>query len=540
VKDLKEMTDTACAKFADHDAYRIMEGPSEYASISYARFGQDICALANALIDKGLSGKRIAVVGENSYPWVLAYLSTVNINATIVTLDKELPQEAMLDQVSRADVCTLFFSNSYSEEAAYIKANIPGITLVSFKEGADAEFTVPGLIKRGGELIAQGKDRYSGIQIDRERTCAILFTSGTTGGSKGVMLSHHNLASNLVSVCEVILYKPEDVLLSVLPIHHTFESMGTMLGAINHGATVAFCESIKYLPAALKLFTPSVITLVPLYIEKFYRRIWDAARKQGKDGKLKLGIALCNILAAIGINVRGKVLADVLDFFGGRLRKIPCGGAPLDPTLYKKYKGFGITILHGYGTTECSPIIAGNNDSRQKGGTDGILMSCCEVRFSEEGEILIKGTNVMKGYLDDEKATAEVFDGEWYRTGDLGYMDKDGFIHVIGRCKNLIVLKNGKNVSPEEIEYKLSAVPYVAEVLVMENPENEFLVAQIYPDQEALKTLGEETLRREISNGIDSVNRKLESYKKVRRFELRSTEFPKTTKKSIMRYRVKG
>jgi len=538
--DLKELTDTVCAEFAGHDAFRTMAGPLEYVSVSYAQFGKDLGALANALVDNGLTGKRIAVVGENSYPWVLTYLSTANINATITTLDKELSKETMLEQAARAGVCALFFSNTYSEEAAYIKSNIPGITTVSFKEGAGADFVLADWIRRGNDIIAQGMDKYSGIEIDRERTCAILFTSGTTGGSKGVMLSHRNLASNIVSAAELILIKPEDVLLSVLPIHHTWEATGGILGPISRGATIAFCESIKTLPACLKLFKPTVMVLVPLYVETFHKKIWEAARKQGKEARLRLGIGVCNALAAVGIDLRRKLLSDVLAFFGGRIRIMPCGGAPLNAALIKGFKDFGIAVMHGYGTTECAPIVSANGDFRRKLGSDGFIFSCCKVRVSAEGEILVRGENVMKGYLDDAQATAEAFDGDWYKTGDLGYADKHGFLYVTGRCKNLIVLKNGKNISPEEIEHKLCAIPAVAEVLVKEEPGNEYLTAQIYPDQEALRSMGEEALKKAVGEGIDRVNQKLETYKRVRRFELRKMEFPKTTKRSIMRYQVKG
>jgi long-chain acyl-CoA synthetase len=540
LRDLKEMTDTACANFAHHDAFRTMTAPSEYVSITYAQFGQDICALANTLIEKGLTGKRIAVLGENSYFWVLAYVATVNINATIVTLDKELSQETLLEQAKRADTCVLFFSNTFTEEAAYIKENIPGITTVSFKEGVNADFTLEEWLRRGNEIITQGNDRYSGIPIDRERTCTILFTSGTTGASKGVMLSHRSLASNIVSAAELILFKPEDVLLSVLPVHHTWEAMGGILGPVSRGCAIAFCESIKMLPACLKLFKPTIMVLVPLYVETFNKKIWDTARKKGKEGKLKFGIALCNALAVVGIDLRRRLLGDVLGFFGGRIRSIPCGGAPLNPELVKSFKGFGITIQHGYGTTECSPIVSANGDLRKKPGSDGFVFSCCKVRISESGEILVKGDNLMNGYLDDEQATAQAFDGEWYKTGDLGYVDKDGFLYVTGRCKNLIVLKNGKNISPEEIENKISSLPYVTEVLVKEEPGNEYLVAQIYPNQEALKSMGEDALKAAISEEIDRVNQKLAPYKRVRRFELRNNEFPKTTKRSIMRHKVKG
>ncbi len=540
LRDLKEMTDTACATFADRTAFQTMISPSKYAAVSYKQFGEDLHALGYALIEKGLTGKRIAVVGENSYPWVLTYLTATNINATITVLDKELPQETLLEQVSRAKACVLVYSNTYDEEASYIKANTPGITTVSFKEGAGADGTLADWILRGKEIITQGADSYSDIEIDRERTCSILFTSGTTGTGKGVMLSHKNLISNIMSAAEVILFKPEDTLLSVLPIHHSFESMSGILGPISRGCTIAFCESVKSLPACLKLFKPTIMTLVPLYVETFHKRIWDAARKQGKEKKLRLGIRIGNMLSAVGIDIRRKLMADVLEFFGGRIRLITCGGAPLNPSLITSIMDFGIRILQGYGTTECAPIIATNSDIYWRLGSDGYAFTCNQIRISESGEIVVKGDNVMNGYLDDPQATTEAFEDGWYKTGDLGYIDKDGFLYVTGRCKNLIVLKNGKNISPEEIETKLSAVQYIAEVLVREGPGNEYVTAQIYPDQEALKSIGKEALHAAVSEAIERVNQELAPYKRVRKFELRDTEFPKTTKRTIMRHRVEG
>jgi long-chain acyl-CoA synthetase len=514
-----------------------MKNASEFTSVSYRQFGQDLCALANTLIERGLAGKAIAVVGENSYDWVLTYLSVVNINATIVPIDKELSKEDMRELLVRAKVGAFFYSATFEEESAYIKTHIPGMMTVSFGDKGGADYTMTGLISEGEQLVAQGKDRYSGIEIDRERTCAVLFTSGTTGKSKGVMLSHHNLASNIVGIVQIVHMSPEDVLLSVLPIHHTLEVTVGILAPMAWGVTFAFCESVKKLPACMKLFRPTVMTLVPLYVETFHKKIWESAKKHGKEAKLRFGIGLGNVLAAVGIDVRRKLMAEVLESFGGRVRIMPCGGAPLSPEVMKCFVGLGIRVYQGYGTTECSPIVSANSDHYYRVGSDGYILACNEVRISDTGEILVRGENVMKGYLDDEKATDEAFDGEWYKTGDLGFL-KDGFLYVTGRCKNLIVLKNGKNISPEEIEIKLSVIPSVAEVIVKEDSGNEYLTAEIYPDQEALRAKGEETLKKEIGEEVERLNQKLEAYRRVRRITLRKTEFPKTTKRSIVRYQV--
>ena len=539
VRDLKEHTDTICAAFAQNDAYRTMTDPTKYDSVTYERFGQELCALANALIERKFTGQAVAVLGENSYQWVLTYLAVVNINATIVPLDKELSKETMAELAERSNTGALFYSNTYEEEAAHLKGCIPGMTTISFMENGEGDFALSEWISQGEKLVAQGKDRYSGVEIDRERTCTILFTSGTTGESKGVMLSHRNLVSDVIGIRQIVKMSPEDVLLSVLPIHHTLEAMAGILAPLGWGVTIAFCESVKKIPACLKLFRPTVLTLVPLYVEVFHKKIWETAKKQGKEAKLRFGIGLGNVLAAVGIDVRWKLLAEVLEFFGGRVRVITCGGAPLSAALMKSFIGLGIRIYQGYGTTECSPIVSANCDYYYRVGSDGYILACNEVRISDNGEILVRGENVMNGYLNDEQATAEAFDGEWYRTGDLGCVE-GSFLYVTGRCKNLIVLKNGKNINPEEIESELSMIPAVAEVIVKEDPGNEFLTASIYPDQEALSAMGGEALKKAIGEEIDRINQKHEAYKMVRRFTLRETEFPKTTKRSIMRHQVKG
>ncbi len=542
VRDLKELTDRSVRLYADKEAFLTMTGKDEYKSVTYSRFGEELCALANALSERGLAGKRMALVGENSYTWLLSYFAIVNTNSTVVPMDKELTGDELKALVQRSGAAVLFYSPAYADEAHLIKDAVPGLTTVSLGKKGDAELSVDELLKEGFALLEQGIDRYSGIEIDRERTCSILFTSGTTGASKGVMLCHRNLAANTVSACELVLFRPNDVLLSVLPINHAYEDMCGIFGPIHYGCTIAFCPGVKNLPDCLQLFRPTVMVLVPLYVETFYKRIWEKAKKQGKESKLKTGIALGNIAAALGIDIRDKLLHEVRDgAFGGRLKIVISGGAYLNPKLVKGYREFGVTILNGYGATECSPIVAANRNLSHKDGSVGWVASCCEVRFDEGGQILVRGQSVMKGYLDDEAGTAEVFDGEWYKTGDLGHQDKQGFLYVTGRIKNMIVLKNGKNIMPNEIEYLLLQSPLIAEVMVKEAPGDENgsdkLMAIIYPDLAQKEELGS-GLHQALQAEIDSVNARLASFKQIHLFALRDTEFPKTTKREIKRYQV--
>ncbi|MGI6168576.1 MAG: AMP-dependent synthetase/ligase, partial [Christensenellales bacterium] len=544
IGDLKELTDRSASLYAHKNAFYKMTGRSCYVAVTYGEFGEELAAMANSLLNFGWNGQRIALLGENSYEWILSYFAIVNSNATVVPLDKELPKEELAEQMRRAKVTAIIYSATYEEEAAFAATALGIENTVSWGQvQAGAKLSLDSLLQRGRELLAAGQDRYSSIEIDRERACSILFTSGTTGLSKGVMLCHRNLAANTVSACELVLFTPDDTLLSILPIQHAYEDMCGIFGPIYYGSAIAFCSGVKQLAACLQLFKPTVMVLVPLYIETFHKRIWEAAEKQGKGGKLRFAIGLCNLLGKIGIDLRDKVLGEVRGFFGGRLRIVICGGAYLNPKYVKAFRGLGVKILQGYGITECSPIISANRNESYKDASVGWLAPGCEVRFDADGQILVRGDNVMLGYLDDEEGTAQAFDGDWFMTGDLGYQDEDGFLYVTGRCKNLIVLKNGKNIMPDEIEQRLTESPLIAEALVMEAPGDdngsESLMALIYPDPDKVDGMDEQSLYNAVEQEVDKINQTLVYYKKVHQFQLRHQPFPKTTTRKIKRYQVK-
>lgn len=542
IRDLKELTDGSVRRFSKRDAFKVLTGSSDYRTVTYGQFGDDLCALANSLINLGFSGRRIALIGENSYHWVLSYFAIVNSNITVVPLDKELAKEEILSFIKRTGVSAFIYSDTFKEEVSYVAGNIPDILTISFGDGGGGKQTLDKLLQQGRELMDKGEDLYSGIEIDRERACSILFTSGTTGLSKGVMLTHRSLAANVVSISELLLYKQDDVLLSILPVHHCYEIMAGIFEPVFHGSTVAFCPGVKQLPACFELFRPTLMVWVPMYLETFQRRIWESAKKQGKEGKLKIGILLASFLGALGINIKDRVFHEILKTFGGRLRLVLSGGAHLDPKLVKTYRQIGIQVIQGYGTSECSPVISVNRNRYYKELSVGCVLSCNSVRIDESGQILVKGENVMKGYLDNEKATAEAFEGGWYKTGDLGFMDKDGFLYVTGRCKDLIVLKNGKNIMPEEVEELLLKSPLIAEAMVKETPGDangsDSIMAIIYPNPETTKEINKESLKEIIQNEVDKVNQKLVYYKKIRMISFREKGFPKTTTKKIIRYKV--
>ena len=539
IHDLKELTDSSARRFSGKDAFRFLTDRTASASVTYGQFGDDVCALANALIDIGAQGRRIALVGENSYEWVLSYFAVVNINATIVPLDKELSKEEMLSLLQRSGASFFIHSKTYEDEAKSVCAALPGLAAVPMADDG-TDMCLPALLSRGREMLASGTDRYSDIVIDRRRTCTILFTSGTTGQSKGVMLTHTAIAADTLAASEFVLYTEDDVLVSILPVHHSYEAVAGIFSSLLRGSAIAMCPGIKQLPAYLKTFRPTIMVLVPLYLETFISRIFDTAKKQGKYKKLKFGIAVGNILAAVGINVRRRLLHDVHAFFGGRLVTIIAGGAYLNPALVGKFRSLGIAVLQGYGTTECSPIIAVNRNRYYKDEAVGPVLPCCEVRIDESGVILVHGDNVMTGYLDDPEATAEVLEDGWYNTGDLGYLDDDGFLYVTGRLGDLIVLKNGKNVMPAEIEEKLCTSPLITEAVVRAGEVDAggviSLEALIYVEPVEGNDMPD--LQKAVAQEVDSVNRRLVFYKRIKSFKLRSTPFPKTSTKKIMRYKV--
>lgn len=549
VGDLQELVCRCTQKFADKDAFRIRLNATEYRGVSFKQFGKDLCALGNAIIHKELSGSRYAIIGENTYEWILAYLAGTNSNTTVVPLDKELLETDILDLVTRADIRAFFYSDTYADIAKAVEERT-GNTCVfinmSDVKPRTGHLSFSSLLELGYGLMAQGTDLFSGIEIDPLRPCAILFTSGTTGKSKGVMLSHGNIATNVTAAVQMIRFTDADTVLSVLPVHHSFESTCGILCMLHTGTTVCFNTSVKDLPSNLQLFKPTGLVLVPLYVETFLKRIWSNAEKSGKAKKLRAAIRITNFLQVIGIHVKRKVLKEVHDFFGGRLKKIIVGGAYTHPTLVQGLRDFDIQLLQGYGITECSPLVSANREFYYRDDSAGLVVPCCEVRIDAPsllaGELLVRGTNVMLGYLDDPEATAAAFDGEWFKTGDIGYIDNCGFLHITGRCKNIIVLKNGKNVSPEEIESHFQRYPLISQVIVTAGDADalgvDSLVAIFYPNPEIAEGTDRAALTAMLQDIIDEINGQLPLYKRITDFSVRDTPFPQTASKKIIRYKV--
>ena len=548
VEDLQQLVMRCTQRFANKDAFRIRVNAHTSKSVSYRQFGEDLEALGNALIAHGLTSDRFALIGENRYEWVLAYLAGTNSNTTVIPLDRELPASEVIDLVKRAGVRIFFYSDTCQDIAEAVQKSFGSqmIFVCLSDQAMPGHLNVPALMEEGRALAKNADNAFSTMPIDRNRPCAILFTSGTTGKSKGVMLSHTNIASNVVAACQSVLFYSSDVLLSVLPIHHSFECTCGILCMLHYGTTICFNGSVKDLSSNLQLFKPTAMFLVPLYVETFLNRIWSQAKRAGKDKKLRTGTKIAAFLQIFGIQAHRRLLRDVHAFFGGNLRKIVVGGAYAHPSLAEGMRALGIELLQGYGITECSPLVAVNREEYFQDNSAGLIVPCCEARIDADpllaGELLVRGPNVMLGYLDDPKGTAAAFSGEWFRTGDIAYIDKAGFLHITGRCKNIIVLKNGKNVSPEEIEQHFCRYPLVTQAVVVPGTEDQLGIASLsailFPNMDEAQGMDAETLHARLQKIIDQINQNLPSYMRLAGFAVRETPFPQTASKKIMRHKI--
>ena len=526
-----------------------------FETISYADFAAEIKAIAAGLDRVGLAGKRIAVIGETSHQWVASYFATVATGGAIIPMDKELAIEEIEGFLSGVDAEAIFYAGSFNEKIAHaIEAHPTLRVFIPFEpaEGAENEKILPHakLIELGKEALADG---YALPERNGKDLAVMLFTSGTTGTSKCVMLCEHNIIATANAACASVNFNSEDRTLSVLPLHHTYE-MTIMVASLMYGIQIGINDSLRNLMRNIAEVKPTALILVPLFVNTIYKRIWDSAKKRGKDKLLRRMIPVSNAMKKVGLDLRRKLFKSVLDAFGGELRKIICGGAPLNPEMVKNFYSFGIQICEGYGITECSPLISVSPYFAQRRGSVGPAVPCCEARIAdgamgdkgfEEGEIQVKGENVMLGYYNNDEANAGAFteDG-WYRTGDVGYMDKDGYIYITGRLKSVIVLENGKNVFPEEIEEYLEAIEEIAECVVVgrkgEDGETVNLTAVVYPNRDLFpEGTANEEIHKVIYSKILELNKKVATFKKIKDLEIRDEEFEKTTSRKIKRHLVK-
>lgn len=512
--------------YADKPAFQIPVPGKDDIFKSYGEFASEIRGFGTYLISKGLKKDKIAILGENSYEWLIAYFSVLGGGNTAVPLDRDLPVDDLLYNVTNSGCKAIVYSKVYADVADKLKELDSGIKFFfCMSEQTD-------MIEEGRKLIESGDKSFDDADVKPDDLAAIVYTSGTTGRSKGVMLTQRNIASNTVSACKNANGEGQGVL--ALPLHHTFGMVANILVPIVFGARIYISTSLRNIQADMVKIGATAAFCVPLMAELIYKKVWATAKEKGKDEILKKGIKISNTLMKFGIDIRRKLFAEVHEALGGNLELFVCGGAPLSEKMAFELTSMGINILNGYGITECSPIVSVNRNFANRIGSVGQILDCNEVKINNPdengvGEIYVRGSNVMVGYYNDEEATKEAFDNGWFKTGDLGYVDKDGFLFVTGRIKNLIILSNGKNISAEELESKiLEEIDYVEEVVVYDDDDK--LAAEIF-----LNETTEPEAKTKIKKDIKALNVKLPSYKKIAKTKIRDEAFPKTTSMKIKR-----
>ena len=530
VRNLRELVDHAATRYGDSPAFTY-EQKKERHSVSYRRFQADVEALGSALFQEYPDGCAVAVIGENSYEWIASYFAVVNSGNIIVPLDKELTVAELQNLLDDSGAKILIFSDAYADVAERLRESAESARqYINMNQ-------LPTLVEQGLALARSGQPAPARCEISERTPAALLYTSGTTGKPKGAVLSHHGLARDAVAACQYVGIFGSNML--VLPLHHSFGFVAGVCSMLLQGSEIFINASLKNIISDLTKFGPSNLFLVPLFVETFYKKIWDTAQKQGKDKLLKTLIGLSNGLLTVGIDLRRLLFKSVIHSLGGNLKLIVSGGAPLDAAYVTGFRELGINVLNGYGITECSPIVSVNRNEYYRDGSVGLVLPCCEVKIaaadeSGHGEICVRGDIVMLGYYNNERATQDTFEDDWFKTGDIGYVDRDGFLFISGRKKNLIVLANGKNVYPEEIETELLHIEYIKETVVY--AEDNLIVAEVFLDAEHTPDCATR-----LESDILHLNKTLPPYKNIGRTRIRDTEFPKTTTKKIKReYRESG
>lgn len=547
-RDFHEMFESVCAKYQDRVAYSYKNSPHdrEVCRITYERLGEDVRALAEAAIAHGMKPMHVAVIGKLTYRWICLYYALLSIGAVLVPLDAEWTAEELADTVSRADVSAIFIApETYRTKGATVTASIDP-SLVFTIDGAE-EGSVDSLISEGEALRSNGSREFEAVEIDPERLAELVFTSGTTGKGKGVALSQKALISDICAGLELI--EVSDKTIGTLPPHHTFGSTVNLVGHFLWGAEFYISSGIRFIAEEIRTQKPGHLVLVPLYLESFWQKIIANVKAKGKEKAFRALLRLSRSLYRAGIDVRRKMFSQVHAVFGGNLRLVICGGAPLRQSLIDNFEAIGIDILNGYGITECAPLISVNRNKCRRVGSVGRPIPIMTVRIDEpdeagEGEICVRGDNVMLGYYKDEAATAEVFD-EWgfFHTGDCGRTDEDGWLYITGRRKNLIILSNGKNVYPEEIEQSFTGLGGVIDAVVYEGEsrrgqQHNAIVLEIHADVEALAKEGVSSVYDHYYQHVLDYNRTAVPYKKIGLLRIREEAFPKNTLRKIVRFKI--
>ena len=555
ITDLKDMLAKTEKKFGDKPAFKYKTSePGVFDVITYKEFVSKVNALGTKLIDLGLKGKRIAIISENRYEWCLAYLATCCGTGVVVPLDKSLPANELESLIIRSGVEAIFYSNKYNEVMQDIKNRRTtdlryyiSMDLENMKDGIYSEHE---FVEQGKELIKKGNTKFLNATIDSDKMAFMLFTSGTTAMSKAVMLSHKNICSNLMDIATILKIDENDTLLSFLPLHHTFECTVGFLYVMYTGASIAYCEGIRHIASNIKEFEITSMISVPALYENIYKRVMKSIEKKGKLAEVEKIMKLSGMLSKVGIDLRKKMFKEIHESLGPKLRLMVNGGAALDYEVEKGFNELGFRIVQGYGLTETSPVIAAGTDFEQRIGSVGKVLPSLKVKIVNKdetgtGEVIVKGPSVMLGYYQNEEANKEVFEKGWLHTGDLGHIDKKGFLFLAGRKKSVIVLKNGKNVYPEEIESIINRVDGIKESFIYGKPEDNNeddlkLCVKVVYDKDLMKQIYNANTEEEIKNAlwlkIKEINKTMPPYKYIKELIVSEEELIKTTTLKIKRH----
>ena len=545
-ENIRDIIKNGIKEYPENNAFIIKEknGSTEkYRKITYRELDENIDSLGTKLVNMGLKDKRIAIIGKNRYEWMVSHLAIINGTGISVPLDKGLTESEIESSLIRSGADAIIFEKSYIETIKKLKQNDE----IRIKEyicmDNQEEFqTLNDLISDGKKLLEQGNKEFVESKIDNKKMSILLFTSGTTSASKAVMLSHYNIASNIYALTKAEDIRSTDTNIAFLPFHHTFGSTGILL-FLSKGATNVFCDGLRHIQKNLVEYQVSTFVCVPLLIESIYKKIMQEVEKTGQMKKVQFGIKLSNFLLKLKIDIRRKLFKQIYDKLGGKIRSVISGASGLDPKVADGFRNLGIEVYQGYGLTETSPVLIAETPKACKNGSIGLPLPEIEIKIdnpNEEGigEIIAKGPNVMLGYYENEEETNKVLKDGWFYTGDLAYKDEDGFYFIAGRKKNVIVLKNGKNVYPEELETLVGNLSYVKECMVYGKPKDDDLLVsvKVVYDKELFKDKDEKEIESIVWNDIKEINKTMPNYKHIKGLVVTDEEMVKTTTAKVKRF----
>ena len=555
VENLRHIVYRNDEEYGDKTLYWYKEDREDFHEYSYHRMRVEVDAIGTAFAELGVMDAGIAITGDVHPRFFATYYAATTGGGYAVPIDRDIHPDQTVNFIIRAEAKAVVYTRNQNKKIAEIADLLPDVKYfipIQPEENfrfSDKVKTIDEIIELGRESLEKGNRSFVDHKIDMSKMSALLFTSGTTGTAKGVMLSHKNLTAAANASVLSMSYDMNNTFVSILPPHHSYEITCGEMAIQMLGAEILINDSLKHIMKNFAWYKPNALMLVPLIVETMHKKIWDEVKKRKMEKKLKFAMGLSNFLLFFGIDMRQKLFAQVTGAFGGNLKSIVCGGAPLSPQIIKDFYAFGITVLEGYGITECAPLVAVNSPGKVRFHSVGQPVKGCRVRIDkqdesdETGEICVKGDNVMMGYFKDPEATKESFteDG-WFKTGDIGYIDKDGYIFITGRKKNVIILSNGKNVFPEELEEHIAPVPEILEavVTVRETNGEPVLTAICVPNPDLVTETDDERVYAIMKSKIDEINKTLPSYKKMLRVEVRREPFERNTAKKIMRYKIKS